>query len=802
MHIPHSPEGAVPAAQAEPHRGREAALFGLAALLLSLAIHWPMLMGRVPFPADVVLGFPPWESIRLPEDFAAKHAEMGDVAVQVWPFRVLLVRAIAEGTLPLWNPSLLMGAPLAANAQTAAFYPFTLLYPLLPFALAWSLVALARTAAAFWLAALAARALGCSPAGAVVAASAYATCGFLTAWEGWTSSDAAVWLPAAVLATERIFSRGGPRAVATAAAAFALPVLAGHPEVAVYVAGAGAAFFAWRIATTGGTGRFRSLLLFAAACLLAVGLSAVQIAPTLEWVSLTAREPNAGKSFPPRPVTEAVSFFSRDLTSHPSPLGVHIPEGAAYAGLVTLFLLPFAFRGRRRSNALFFALALAFSFAAIYGLPPVKQLLDLMPIVRHFPNNRLILLADFSIALLAGLGLTALSARRPESWPARERAWTLAAALAVPTAGVAWTFFRLASSGDASLRAGGTSLLWAAAILAALWTLAALRGAGRLEHGAFTLGLLGLSVVDGASFASGHVPYPKPGRIWPEPPLVRQLRTGGPEPFRVVAVDGSVPINAEAVYGLESPAGYDFVLARVREFLLPMTKSDDSFLLSPFDAGSVVALRDRRLDMANVRFVVATTWNRSADLLAAESDRFREVYREGRIVVFENLRCLPRALLVPRAGVRAVGGRAEALAAVSSPTFDPEREAVVEGELPAEGPATAGAPVVPTVRFRSRRSDATDLQVDVPTRSLLVLAETAYPGWRAFVDGVEVPVVTANHVFRGVWLEPGRRSVVFRYAPTFLFVCGVLSLGSLAVVVALLVIPRRARANGPGPAAP
>src|SRR5512140_2008313 len=79
-------------------RRREHAVYGLAALAFALLLHGPVLFGRVPFPADIVLGFPPWETIQVPEDFASKHAEMGDVAVQAWPFRVLMVRALSEGT--------------------------------------------------------------------------------------------------------------------------------------------------------------------------------------------------------------------------------------------------------------------------------------------------------------------------------------------------------------------------------------------------------------------------------------------------------------------------------------------------------------------------------------------------------------------------------------------------------------------------------------------------------------------------------------------------------------------------------
>ena len=47
----------------------------------------------------------------------------------------------------------------------------------------------------------------------------------------------------------------------------------------------------------------------------------------------------------------------------------------------------------------------------------------------------------------------------------------------------------------------------------------------------------------------------------------------------------------------------------------------------------------------------------------------------------------------------------------------------------------------------------------------MVLSDTYYPGWRAFVDGVERPILRANHVFRAVVVPAGAQEVVFSYEP-------------------------------------
>lgn len=47
----------------------------------------------------------------------------------------------------------------------------------------------------------------------------------------------------------------------------------------------------------------------------------------------------------------------------------------------------------------------------------------------------------------------------------------------------------------------------------------------------------------------------------------------------------------------------------------------------------------------------------------------------------------------------------------------------------------------------------------------LVLADTWFPGWKAFVDGVEREILRANYAFRAVEVRPGDQRVVFVYEP-------------------------------------
>jgi membrane protein YfhO len=49
--------------------------------------------------------------------------------------------------------------------------------------------------------------------------------------------------------------------------------------------------------------------------------------------------------------------------------------------------------------------------------------------------------------------------------------------------------------------------------------------------------------------------------------------------------------------------------------------------------------------------------------------------------------------------------------------------------------------------------------------ALLEMADLYYPGWKAFVDGAEVPIYRVNYCFKGVFLPPGSHVVRFVFEP-------------------------------------
>jgi hypothetical protein len=140
------------------------------------------------------------------------------------------------------------------------------------------------------------------------------------------------------------------------------------------------------------------------------------------------------------------------------------------------------------------------------------------------------------------------------------------------------------------------------------------------------------------------------------------------------------------------------------------------------------------------------------------------------------------------AGVLAEAGelmRSEAPAsgaqAADAPASAPVAAPPVDGDVAWPAPSRAGS-----ARFDADRPDLVRIAIEPAAPALLLLADTDFPGWRAFVDGVERPILRANIAFRAVAVQPGEHEVEFRYQPRSYYVGEVVTLLALALLYVLL----------------
>jgi hypothetical protein len=162
------------------------------------------------------------------------------------------------------------------------------------------------------------------------------------------------------------------------------------------------------------------------------------------------------------------------------------------------------------------------------------------------------------------------------------------------------------------------------------------------------------------------------------------------------------------------------------------------------------------------------------------ASRFRLAYDAPPVRIWENTAALPRAWWV---GSYVVEPDAAAhLELLKSPGFDPRRQAALYADPGLSlGGSSASAP---PVRVDAETANTVRLSLDAPADGLLVVSQTAAPGWRALVDGHPAPVLPADGILQAIPVTAGAHRVVLRYLPQSFVAGATISLVALALLAA------------------
>jgi hypothetical protein len=206
------------------------------------------------------------------------------------------------------------------------------------------------------------------------------------------------------------------------------------------------------------------------------------------------------------------------------------------------------------------------------------------------------------------------------------------------------------------------------------------------------------------------------------------------------------------------------------------------------------------LDVGAVRYVTRTAGPRDADLLDNDA-QMRRVYRDERVVIYENAAALPRARIVHAAlpvsnqeeafdrltEVAAGGTHAAAVGLADRIVVEPSADGRAPPTMEEAGPTAGEAIHV----VDGADPDRIELDASLRRPGWVVLADTFYPGWTATIDGAAAPIHPADLLFRAVHMPAGDHHIVFAYAPgSFRLGVALASVG-LAVCGFLLVCARR-----------
>ena len=737
-----------------------------------------LLLGRTYAPVDLPFMSEPLNAYAAEFGVPKVHnGTLSDLYCQIIPWRSAVRTAFASGEWPLLNPFMLCGDILAAAAQPAPYDPFNLLGMIIPLPPSLTFAA----AMTFFLAGFGAfvfmRSLGCGELASLVTAAGWMFSGNVAFFVGWPLARAWAYLPLIFFAVRLVVREASIRGGVILLIALTLLILSGHPESLLHVTAVGGAYGLFEIATT--RNRIGRVILIACASgVIALLLTAIFLLPFLEasQQTLELRTRLGFRSMPwpfmpeliQRRAANTVFPFWGGQPWRDSFTSEFDPQTARVGSIVLSLAIASLFLGARASRPqngnggqdaraprwFFLGLALV-CLCAAFDAPPVSNILHKLPLFNMALNERLAFAASCTLSILAGLAIDALagSAGVP---PARDtRGSTAGGTPPLPgRTAIVFVFVALALG-------AGTYVSWAHEIkvgvdpnvirtialaellpLAAIAILLAVRTPLRIALPVVLILILGQRVVeDGSIYPTlpQHVFYPKI-------PLIRAIPRDRKEPFRVAGEHFVLIPDSAAIYQLEDPRGYEaMTFARLAD-TYPVWS-----IPQPVSFNAIGDLQPPFLSFLNIKYAIVP-------LPVNVTEGWREVMKDRSAKLFENTRVLPRAFVPKRIRYERSGGpivkeMQEAkdfsdVAWIEVPEYKPHEIA--------NGPGTL-----------TLQKDGFGLSIDavMANDGWIVASQSAWKGWRAYVDGRRVQMRFANHAFLGVFVPKGRHHVKLQYLP-------------------------------------
>jgi len=684
-----------------------------------------------------------------------------DMAYQVLPWYQLEAVSWHRGELPLWDPHVWGGQPLVGQLQPGAAYPPNWLLFLLPLRnghiqqvwlhLYFIVAHLFAALACYWLC----RDLGRTVSASILAGSAFALGGVVGSI-GWPQMlNGAIWIPLVLLFYFR--SVRGEHSLVSAALAgtfLGISFLSGHHQIPTFTSAMMAALWLFEFFRR----RLRALRPAGLFVLFAGLVSAFQVLPAYEygirsirWVG--SQNPVFWGQYVPYHVHQQYSL---------SPLGVLglVIPGAnqdTFVGVavLTLALLGFTLEfdcfivrllGAMCVGGLLIAMG---GFSIFHGVAYL-----LVPMVEKARTPAMaVVVVQIALIVLASYGIDAL--RRQAAGR-----WCIVTLMAIGT--IPWPILAILSSirAEASLEYERLAV----AAMVALALAAVLYGwkSKRLsEQTAVTLlfitTLFELGTVMGANYRHRETPGGYLQELEKNGDIVDFLRKQSD--FVRLEVD----TNA-LHYNIGDWDGID----QFRGYLGGLTSNVARFEKERLDGGRLAIM------LFSLNYFAGRQPIRSGQLL---------VFRGASgLNVYSNPEAFPRLWTVHQVFSTTTQ---DLIARLQS--ADLRRQVFLSGA----GPTLELCRNTDDVQLVRRSATRVVFDANMGCKGMIILSQTFFPGWEAYVDGHQAPLYEAYGVLQGIVVDGGSHRIEVRYRPLVVYWGGVLTTLGLAAAL-LLVLPRAA----------
>ncbi|MDD5686302.1 MAG: YfhO family protein [Elusimicrobia bacterium] len=652
-----------------------------------------------------------------------------DITDLNFPYRHFLANSLKNYKVPVWSNLIWCGYPLHAEGQGGFCYPLNvMLFSVFPADISFNLSFILNFVLCTFFSFLFFAEIGLKKQTAVFSATIFSFSGFFFCHiQHLNMLNAVIWFPLIFYFIERYLKSGDYKNIAGAGISFGIQILAGFPQFAYYtLIFSFLYFFVEKViplsvlqSKTGGNVLYR-VKGFLLFVLIGLGISAIQWLPTLELVNFTARKTGFAKD----PARWWWAYDFSDLITWLVPFKYGLPFNNSFHKLHSIFI----------ENS-FYMSKIAF-VTGVIGL------------FYRFKKNTFFavtVILTFIIALSSSLGITAFL----DSVPGFEQ-FRLHQRILIFTVFSLCLFFGYIFE--------------------------------KLKNNFLKILVFLLVVADLFYFANKQNAFYKKSDWMDAPPVVEFMKKDKSD-YRVWNIN-SYNLAFNCVNGF---SGELMPYLNYRNFLQP--NSNIIWNIPAIEGHG--GLRPKRfyeiwdemmkrgISYETLRFIglaggkyIITTYSITSPYLDIKKEY--EYYTSlPAIKIYENKLFMEKAFFVKDMVLSS-----EVIEQMFNKDFNPAQAVVLEETTRKYHYTGKG-----NVSVKKYLDGEVEIEVTSDNGGFLVLTDSFYPGWKAFIDGQETKIYKADYIFRAVEVPPDRHLIRFAYKPYYFIVGKWVSVFSLFCLI-------------------
>lgn len=715
-------------------------------LITCLFFYKTILKGLVPFPGDMLVGaYYPWLDYRwggFITSVPVKNPLITDVFSQFYIWKNIIIDSFKSFNIPLWNQFSYSGYPFFANFNSGPLNPFNLLILFFKPIYGWTLMIFCQfffcTLTMFLFLKNKYKNKLSSITGAII----YGFSGFAITWSQFVNAGfAMIWLPLILFNIDLFFKTQKIKYLLYLSPLYFLLMTSGHFQALIYGCIFSGLYFLWKLFLNQQNSK-RKVLFFSISVIIGIFLMAIQLLPTIELGKYSVRFSEnyiSGYNYGLLSLDRIITLFSPDYFGNPVTINYwgsfNYHETVIYCGIISIFALLFAiFKFKKLKDEKFFLIISFITLFLAFNTFLGKLIYQTnTPGLSTSAAGRIIIIFVFCVSVLTAYLIENINIFSFKN--AVRYYWgyflflfivSISTLIIYKTASLDPSLYSILQQNYlVAIRNLFIPILLSCLII---FVLAFIKNINLKR-----ILILFIVIFDLFRFGWKYTPFVNKEYIFPKTDVINFLQKQ-PGLFRIEKENGPLLTpNTWTAYGLSSTSGYDPMALNDYSLFYNQKINGQTSNNNPSRYSEINTYNAQNLGEANVKYLLALKYDKDKIISNGEKLNYKinqkdwkKVYEYGSVVVLENQKLKPRIEILNNKGL------------ISNIFYSANK-----------------------ISFTTSSSEE---------NSTLILRDTWYPGWQAFVNNKEVPIDKYLNIYRQINIPKGKSSIEFVYQPkSFLY---------------------------------